>query len=478
MTAMLGGLTGLLAVRANLWLVTGVILAVVALLAVVRAWGLEGFVVVLLVGSLVPLPTASVDTANFGLATLTVPLTLVVGVLVSRRRGIPVRVPYVVLYAALLGVAALSVVTSWLFWDPRVATGIARGYGHRWIGYQLTALFLLAFPFLAFAAGVVVSRLLRLERLYGWVFAVTLGLTMVVIVTWIQHPLNPLDAFAQGERPKTDNQWAAYLVVMATALAVHARRAVVRLVAVVALAIGALATFVSYVLGTWFGVLVAVTVIIWHRFRARGLCVWLGLLAAAGLVLQSTISAIAEQRALSQDVDRLGLWRSALTVWSKSPLLGVGPGNLPSYMEAYSAFPLGLVIQGYQQAHNMFLELLAENGITGIVILGAFLVLVVRTLARARCATVTESFGITAALGLLFASAGIASFGSGFIPTIGSAGYNALPMVAAVWFLIGCGVAIARAASPAVARSPSGDDGAQPFVTKRMTDEQHVPRSS
>jgi hypothetical protein len=477
MTAMLGGLTGVVAVRANLWLVTGVILAVVALLAILLTWGLEGYVVVLLVGSLVPVLRASIDTANFGLATVAVPLMVAGGILVSRRRGIPVRVPYARLYAALLIVAGISVVTSWLFWDPRVATGMERGYGHRWIGYQLTALFLLAFPFLAFAAGVVVSRLLRLERLYGWVFAVMLGLTMVVIVTWIQHPLNPLDAFAQGERPKTDNQWAAYLVVMATALAVHARRAVVRLFAVVALIIGALATVVSYVLGTWFGILVAVTVIIWHRFRTRGLCLWLGLLATAGLILQSTIASIAQQRALSQDVDRLGLWRSALTVWSKSPLVGVGPGNLPSYMEAYSAFPLGLVLQGYQQAHNMFLELLAENGIAGMLILGAFLFLVVRTLARAKGTTVTESFGVSAALGLLFASAGTAAFGSGFIPTIGSAGYNALPMVAAVWFLVGCGVSIAGAASPAPARSPSGDQRAQPLVTQRMTDAQQVSRT-
>jgi O-antigen ligase len=165
-------------------------------------------------------------------------------------------------------------------------------------------------------------------------------------------------------------------------------------------------------------------------------------------------------------------------VWSKSPLIGVGPGNLPSYMEAYSVFPLGLVIQGYQQAHNMFLELLAENGITGMAILGAFLFLVVRTLARAKGASVTESFGISAALGLLFASAGTAAFGAGFVPTIGSAGYNALPMLTAVWFSVGCGVGFARATASAAARILSTEQRPERYQTQRVTDEQQpVPRA-
>src|SRR5207249_5642102 len=59
-----------------------------------------------------------------------------------------VEIPYVWLFVALMTVAAISVVNSWLFWDPNVGTSMERGSGHRWIGYQVTALYFLATPFL------------------------------------------------------------------------------------------------------------------------------------------------------------------------------------------------------------------------------------------------------------------------------------------------------------------------------------------
>jgi len=162
---------------------------------------------------------------------------------------------------------------------------------------------------------------------------------------------------------------------------------------------------------------------------------------------EAAVAAIVLQRVGSADVDRIKLWQSALTVWTRSPVIGVGPGNLASYMEAFNAFPLGLVLLRYQEPHNIFLEVLAENGAVGFVLFATFLALVIRSFVRARGTSLVESFGLSTGLGLLVVSAGISAFGGGFVPTIASAGYNALPTIVMVWVLIGCGAGIAQRAT-------------------------------
>jgi putative inorganic carbon (HCO3(-)) transporter len=81
---------------------------------------------------------------------------------------------------------------------------------------------------------------------------------------------------------------------------------------------------------------------------------------------------------------RLGEMRVALQLFLEHPLLGVGYGNYEHYYQQYS-LQLGIPQRGEdREAHSLYLELAAEQGILG---LGAYFMLfffVVRTLLRSR----------------------------------------------------------------------------------------------
>src|SRR3989442_13880616 len=106
----------------------------------------QDIVVPLLVLSMLPLPLVTIRSAGFGFATLAAPLFLAIGLGLARRRFRSVEVPFIPLFLILMTAAVISVVNSWLFWDPNVGTSMDRGFGHRWIGYQVTALYFLATP--------------------------------------------------------------------------------------------------------------------------------------------------------------------------------------------------------------------------------------------------------------------------------------------------------------------------------------------
>jgi putative inorganic carbon (HCO3(-)) transporter len=73
-------------------------------------------------------------------------------------------------------------------------------------------------------------------------------------------------------------------------------------------------------------------------------------------------------------VSRLAIWGGAFTVFSRSPLSGVGFGNLRALMGGL----LNLSEGWTGDAHNLYLELLAETGLTGLFIFGALIVFALR----------------------------------------------------------------------------------------------------
>lgn len=79
-------------------------------------------------------------------------------------------------------------------------------------------------------------------------------------------------------------------------------------------------------------------------------------------------------------IDRLTIWRMALTVWGDHPILGVGLGNFHDHALARQIDLL--VPLGYQSfhAHNTYLEILADTGIVGLLCYILFLVAMVRCL--------------------------------------------------------------------------------------------------
>jgi putative inorganic carbon (HCO3(-)) transporter len=77
-------------------------------------------------------------------------------------------------------------------------------------------------------------------------------------------------------------------------------------------------------------------------------------------------------------VSRLAIWGGAFTVFAQSPLLGTGFGNLRSLMGGLLNLPDGWT----GDAHNLYLELFAETGLTGFLVFGSLIVLALRTALR------------------------------------------------------------------------------------------------
>lgn len=85
---------------------------------------------------------------------------------------------------------------------------------------------------------------------------------------------------------------------------------------------------------------------------------------------------------------RVQIWHTALNIWENHPLVGVGLGGFPqAYSQAFvpgKAFLPSTVFQPPPHAHNIFLQLMAEQGILGLVAFVAILIAAARIALRLR----------------------------------------------------------------------------------------------
>jgi O-antigen ligase len=77
-------------------------------------------------------------------------------------------------------------------------------------------------------------------------------------------------------------------------------------------------------------------------------------------------------------VSRVAIWEGAFATFSHSPMIGVGFGNLRLLLGGLLDLPDGWV----GDAHNLYLELLAEIGVTGLLVFAFFIVVTLRTALR------------------------------------------------------------------------------------------------
>jgi putative inorganic carbon (HCO3(-)) transporter len=98
------------------------------------------------------------------------------------------------------------------------------------------------------------------------------------------------------------------------------------------------------------------------------------------LFAEDSAAGAADNSLLSRATENL----TALSVWADHPLVGVGPGEFPSYYRDY-ADEIGISVRAQdREAHNLYLGIAAETGALGLI---AFLGAVIATLwqlARAR----------------------------------------------------------------------------------------------
>ena len=145
----------------------------------------------------------------------------------------------------------------------------------------------------------------------------------------------------------------------------------------------------SWSRGAWMGMLLAVALVVTlsHRMGALAMLMTAGATLVAALLgsLSPTLvpAAIRARLAdipayfggddiLRQPVtdanfavlERLAHWVAALRMWANSPWLGVGPGN---YNSAYTTVALPQWPHPLGHAHNIYLNVLAESGVLGIV---------------------------------------------------------------------------------------------------------------
>lgn len=86
------------------------------------------------------------------------------------------------------------------------------------------------------------------------------------------------------------------------------------------------------------------------------------------------------QSVKADDAVRFIIWQDALRVWSKQPVLGVGPGNFWVYDQVYTHLPRALRncnSTGLCVAHNAYLQALGELGPLGLFFFVAFPITIV-----------------------------------------------------------------------------------------------------
>jgi O-antigen ligase len=147
------------------------------------------------------------------------------------------------------------------------------------------------------------------------------------------------------------------------------------------------------------GVAAVIGVVVGSRVRAtRLVLVVLVVVLAAALVLLS--GRLAERFSLDSP-DRWGSFRAAWDVFLRHPVTGVGPG-IDQLVLARAAGGASL----FRYAHNEYLQVLAELGIIGGLLLVAFLALLMRRLWRDRVDAGALGVGGLAALTALALHAG------------------------------------------------------------------------
>jgi len=191
-----------------------------------------------------------------------------------------------------------------------------------------------------------------------------------------------------------------------------------------------LGVIMSFGREAWIGLFLAALVMV--GLRTRNWLVLLVLLAPLPLLLVPGVSDFFDP-SKTYGSDRLKIWQDAITIWLKSPYMGVGAGNFQFFDRVYGSDQVGV-------AHNQYLQMLAEMGIQGLLCL-VWILVAVGIKALQSFKTARSRLGKSLALAYIgyYVSILFGGFFTGiFIPSA-AAGGGTGPFVAAScrWMLLG-----------------------------------------
>ncbi len=148
--------------------------------------------------------------------------------------------------------------------------------------------------------------------------------------------------------------------------ALYATRWRMRLFYTVLLALNLLATYFTLDNSWWLEI--GIALIVMTCAYSRRLFVFFCMCALPLLpLLKAELSKLSSVK--TADYYRLIIWQDALRVWSKQPLLGVGPGDFWVYDQRFTLLPRlvrNCSATGLCVAHNGYLQVLAEMGPIGL----------------------------------------------------------------------------------------------------------------
>jgi O-antigen ligase len=398
------------------WPVLGPVgwVAAAALLGLVVAYLLAGGLWYLALGLLLAVPSL-VLFLRHPLATIVVwllvtPFVSVTDVPAVRQvfwlvhRGLPLATLLVIVLGAISGAGARRLPR--LGWPELMMAGYVAASA---LSIAYTGVFRVAISYLLYERVVVpmclylIVRLLQpeeadLRRAYPVVLFVLLTQSAIGILSWVAPGTLPSMWLAHvGER--TDGTFGdpdvfGTTVMLCGLLLLHgglstARRPLDRIWPVLAFAWALLMAFFTFSRGNWLAaVLVLAGALYVYRRHARFVAAFVAgvmvLLLASGLLSQQIDFAqrrLASEKSEQSALVRLPVAVAALRMFEEEPLVGWGYGNFDRYSRRYQTRIGDLIYPEKQHAsHNLFLTILAEQGIVGIALfLGPMLLWLVRT---------------------------------------------------------------------------------------------------
>jgi O-antigen ligase len=184
------------------------------------------------------------------------------------------------------------------------------------------------------------------------------------------------------------NQLGGFLVVIVPLAVVGmllARRG--RPVFAAAVLLASFGVYASFSRGALIGLVLVPFVFLrgWRIWLVGPLVALMVILSAPGLVKERFATLTSSGGEVATRVD---IWRTAINIWENHPIIGVGLGGFPAAYSAArvpgKAYLPSTVFQPPPHAHNVFLQLLAEQGILGFLAFVALLAVSARTTLRLR----------------------------------------------------------------------------------------------